>query len=100
MLNDLRFAVRVLVRSPGFTSAALLVLTLGIGATTTMFGAINAVLLRPLPFPDPDKLFLVRETRPQAGFERTVVSAEEYLTWTRGSRVIENAAFANIWRGA
>jgi putative ABC transport system permease protein len=92
MLNDLRFAVRVLLRSPGFTSAALLVLTLGISATTTMFGAINAVLLEPLPFPDPDKLFVVRETRPQAGFERTVVSAEEYLTWTRGSRVIENAA--------
>jgi putative ABC transport system permease protein len=92
MLNDLRFAVRVLVRSPGFTLAALMVLTLGIGATTTMFGATNTVLLRPLPFPDPDRLFLVRETRAQAGLERTVVSAEEYLTWTRGSRVVENAA--------
>jgi putative ABC transport system permease protein len=92
MLNDLRFAVRVLLGSPGFTVAALVVLTLGIGATTTMFGATNAVLLRPLPFPDPDRLFVVRETRAQAGLERTVVSAEEYLTWTRGSRVVENAA--------
>jgi len=92
MLNDLRFAVRMLLRSPGFTAAALMVLTLGIGATTTMFGATNAVLLRPLPFPDPDRLFVVRETRAQAGLERTVVSAEEYLTWTRGSRVVENAA--------
>ena len=92
MLNDLRFAVRMLGRSPGFTTAALLVLTLGIGATTTMFGATNAVLLRPLPFPDPDRLFVIRETRAQAGFEQTVVSAEEYLTWTRGSHVVENAA--------
>ena len=92
MLKDLRFAARMLLRSPGFTVAAILVLTLGIGATTTMFGATNAVLLRPLPFPDPDRLFVIRETRPQAGLERTVVSAEEYLTWTRGSRVVENAA--------
>ena len=92
MLNDLRFAARMLARSPGFTVAAVIVLTLGIGATTTMFDATNAVLLRPLPFPEPDRLFVVRETRAQAGFERTVVSAEEYLTWTRGSRVVEHAA--------
>jgi putative ABC transport system permease protein len=95
MLNDLRFAARMLRRSPGFTLAALVVLTLGIGATTTMFGATNAVLLRPLPFPDADRLFVVRETRAQAGLERTVVSAEEYLTWTRGSRVIEDAAIVS-----
>src|SRR4051812_1356806 len=95
MLKDLRFAARMLLRSPGFTIAAILVLTLGIGATTTMFGATNAVLLRPLPFPDPDRLFVIRETRPQAGLERTVVSAEEYLTWTRGSRVVENAAIVS-----
>ena len=92
MLKDLPFAARMLLRSPGLTTAALMILTLGIGATTTMFGATNAVLLRPLPFPDPDRLFVIRETRAQAGFERTVVSAEEYLTWTRGSRVVENAA--------
>src|SRR5918911_713992 len=95
MLNDLRFAFRMLRRSPGFTAAALAVLTLGIGATTTMFGATNAILLQPLPFADSDRLFIVRETRAQAGFERTVVSAEEYLTWTRNSRVVEHAAIVS-----
>ena len=91
MLNDLRFAARVLARAPGFTLAALVVLTLGIGATTTMFGATNSVLLRPLPYPDPDRLFVLRETRPVAGFERTVLSASEYLNWARDSRVIQDA---------
>src|SRR5262245_31138703 len=92
MLNDLRFAARLLTRSPGFTLAAVIVLTLGIGATTTMFGATNSVLLRPLPYPDPDRLFAVRETRAQPGFERTVVAASEYLNWTRNTSVIVDPA--------
>jgi putative ABC transport system permease protein len=92
MLNDLRFAGRILARSPGFTIAAVTVLTLGIGATTTMFGATNSVLLRPLPYPDPDRLFVVRETRAQPGFERTVVAANEYLDWTRNTSVIVDPA--------
>lgn len=74
MLNDLRYAIRMLMKSRGFTVAALIAMTLGIGATTAMFSAVNSVLLRPLPFPDADRLFVVRETRAQAGFERTVVA--------------------------
>jgi putative ABC transport system permease protein len=95
MLNDLRYAGRLLVRAPGFTISALIVLTLGIGATTTMFGATNSVLLRPLPYSDPDRLFVLRETRSVAGFERTVVSAGEYLAWTRDSRVISDPAIVS-----
>ena len=77
MLTDLRYALRLLVPSPGFTISALLVLTLGIGATTTMFGATNSVLMRPLPYPDADHLYVMWETRAAAGFEQTVVSAGE-----------------------
>ena len=69
MVSDLRFAARMLLHSRGFTLTAILVLTLGIGATTTMFSATNAVLLRPLPYPDPGRMVVVRETRAQAGFE-------------------------------
>ena len=91
MFNDLRYALRMLVKTPGFTIAALVALALGIGATTAMFGAVNAVLLRPLPYPDPDRLFVLRETRAQAGFERTVASEGEFLLWRRTSREIEHA---------
>ena len=95
MLADLRYAFRLLVRSPGFTISALFVLTLGIGATTTMFGATNSVLLRPLPYPDAGHLYVMRETRAVAGFERTVVSASEYLAWTRATPVITDPAIVS-----
>src|SRR6185295_2361506 len=92
MATDLKYAVRMLVKSPGFAIAALLALALGIGATTAMFTAVNSILLRPLPYPDADRLFLVRETRAVAGFERTVVSEGEFLRWTRDHPLLEHAA--------
>jgi putative ABC transport system permease protein len=95
MLNDIRYAARMLMKSPGFTLAALTALALGIGATTAMFGAVNSVLFRPLPFPDADRLFVVRETRAQAGFERTVISEGEYLQWGRNNPHFEYAAIVD-----
>ena len=92
MLNDVRYAVRMLAKSPGFTVAALVALAVGVGATTAMFTAINAVLLRPLPYPGVDRLFLLRETRAVAGFERTVVAEGEFLRWTRDHPLVERAA--------
>src|SRR5258708_11244149 len=92
MISDLRFAVRMLLHSRGFTFAAVIVLTLGIGATTTMFSATNAVLLKPLPYPDAGRMVAVHETRAQPGFEKTVMSAREYVDLTRDSRVLSDAA--------
>ena len=59
-LQDIRHSLRVLIKSPGFTAVALATLTLGIGATTAVFGVVHATLLRPLPYPDADRLVRVR----------------------------------------
>jgi len=92
MFNDLRYAARLLLKSRGFTIAALTALALGVGATTAMFSAVNSVLLRPLPFPDPEHLYAVRETRAQAGFEKTVVAEGEYMRFGRDNPLFEYAA--------
>ena len=63
-LQDIRHSLRVLIKSPGFTAVALATLTLGIGATTAVFGVVHATLLRPLPYPDADRLVRVQEERP------------------------------------
>src|SRR5215203_3971154 len=60
MVNDFRFAVRAFLRTPGFTVVAILTLALGIGATTAIFSVVNAVLIRPLPFPQPERLVFGR----------------------------------------
>jgi len=73
LYQDLRHAIRMLLRSPGFTLVALFSLALGIGATTTIFSAIDAILLRPLPYPASDRLVsVVNTSSKQAGSERAI----------------------------
>ncbi|MBA3319720.1 MAG: ABC transporter permease [Gemmatimonadales bacterium] len=92
MSHDLRFALRRLSRTPGFTAAAVLCLGLGIGANTAIFTVINAVLLRPLPYDEPERLVGVWEANRIRGSERNVISPANYLDWTAGSTVFGGMA--------
>jgi putative ABC transport system permease protein len=79
MLEDLRFAFRQLLKHPGFTLTSIFALALGIGANTAIFSVVNAVLLRPLPYPDPEKLIVVREN--SKTFVRGAVGYMNWLDW-------------------
>jgi putative ABC transport system permease protein len=79
--QDVRFGLRQLRKNPGFTAVAVITLALGIGANTAIFSVINAVLLRPLPFPHADRLVQIWETDPQRGVDRGVVSPYNFRDW-------------------
>ena len=81
--QDVRYALRLLVKQPGVTTVAILTLALGIGANTAIFSAVNAVLLRPLPYPHADRLVNVWEKRLAEGVLDNVVSPADFLDWSR-----------------
>src|SRR5207244_8382588 len=89
MLNDLRFAFRQLVKNPGFTAVALLTLALGIGANTAIFSFVNAILLRPLPYKDADRLVIIYENYPANSWFKNAVAAPLLEVWRKQSTVFE-----------
>jgi putative ABC transport system permease protein len=89
-MNDLRFALRQLRKTPGFTLIAVLTLALGIGANTAIFSVIYAVLLQPLPYPAPDRLTILTETN--SNQPQISVSYPDYVDWRRDNTVFESLA--------
>jgi putative ABC transport system permease protein len=88
LVQDIRFAMRTLSRDVTFTSVALGMLALGIGATVTVFAIINAVLLTPLPFPDPERVVMVWERHKE--IPRNMVSPANYVDWRARNRTFES----------
>lgn len=85
MINDFRYALRQLIKAPSFTVVAILTLALGIGACTAIFSVVNVVLLRPLDYPEPDRIVNIRETQlPQ--FPEFSVSPPNYLDWEKQTK--------------
>ncbi|HKF58722.1 MAG TPA: ABC transporter permease, partial [Blastocatellia bacterium] len=92
VVKDVRYAVRSLIKTPVFTIAALLALTLGIGCTTAIFSLVNAVMLRSLPFQNPDRLVLLWGNVQRQKVERRGNSYPDYLDWKAQSASFEGMA--------
>src|ERR1041385_6743606 len=97
LLSDVRYAVRNLLRRPDFTIIAVITLALGIGANTAIFSAINALLLKPLPFPELDRLVAVWDKLPSRGVQRNEVTVANYLDWQSQTQSFEQLALYRWW---
>src|SRR3954454_11165707 len=90
--NDLRYGLRLLRHSPGFTAVAACALALGIGANTAIFSTLDAVLLRPLPFADPDRVVMLWEDNSAASFPRNTPAPANFFDWKQRNHVFSDMA--------
>ena len=97
LLQDLHYGARMLLKNPGFTLIAVMTLTLGIGANTAVFSVINTILLKSLPYSDPDRLALVWGEIPAEGKHRSQVSATDVDDWRRQNTVFEDITTYGNW---
>jgi putative ABC transport system permease protein len=92
LLHDLRYAARLQRKNPGFTIIAIIALALGIGANTAIFSVVNTVLLRPLPYKDPERLVMVWEDATKSGYPRDTPAAANFVDWRDQSQNFEGMA--------
>ena len=89
-MSDVRYAVRRLRHTPGFAAAAIITLALGIGANSAIFSAVNAVMLRPLPFKDPERLVMLWESNPERGWVNETAAPANMFDWKEQVRAFED----------
>ena len=92
LMQDLRFSFRMLAKSPAFTAVAVLTLALAIGANTALFSVVNGVLLNPLPYPQPDRLVTLHESKPN--FNTGSISYPNFLDWQKENHTLSSMAVA------
>lgn len=98
LFQDLRYGIRMLVNNRGFTAVAVISLALGIGANTAIFSVVNAILLKTLPFKDPNRIVLVWGSVPSEGRDRSQVSATDVADWRSQNSVFEDVATYQSYR--
>jgi len=99
LLNDIRYGVRMLRKSPGFTAIAVIALALGIASTTAIFSVVDVVLLHPLPYPESNRIMLVGQGTRGSGVSGEVISPANYLDVVARNHVFSQMAVARGWQG-
>ena len=97
LIQDLRYGARMLLKKPGFTAVAIIAIALGIGANTAIFSVVNTVLLRPLPYNEPERLLAVWETDTRKADNKGSISYPNFFDWRERNQSFENVA---VYRGA
>src|SRR3982074_665400 len=92
LLNDIRYGFRSLLKHPGFTAVAVLTLALGIGANSAMFSTVNAVLLRPLSYPESDRIIVLEGVNPPQGITQSNMSIPDLVDWQKQNQVFDHLA--------
>ena len=96
-LHDIRYGFRMLLKHKGFAAVAIIALALGIGANTAIFSLVNGVLLRPLPFPDAERIIYIEGKNPAAGITESNISFLDFTDWSQQTDLF--ASTAAYWTG-
>src|SRR6185295_17683342 len=97
LFSDFRYAIRNLIKRPGFTAIAVITLALGIGANSAIFSTVQALLINPLPFPEQDRVVAIWDKNPSRGVEHNEVAMANYLDWRAQNQSFSHLALERWW---